>query len=471
MVDFPMAVNPPQGVSYAAPLIDFSPLSQLGDRFFQGAKSRSDYDQRQKLLGAFPNGLPTTPDGQIDYGAATQALAKLGLVGQVPEFAQLAASSPQGQAAAARAKATVEQEFLPKTVDIKRPGPFGDTVTETMMRGPAGFTPIPPTPGAPGAPGGGGSAAGGVPVDQNGDPLTGDAYLKSLPGPLQSIVKKVANYEISPTSLSIRGGHRERIMSAASQYDPDYDAALAPARFAAIKEFNSGGLNAPAGVITSGNTAIQHLKTLSDVSQKIGGASNWGPLNSILNKGNVAYKGQENDPDLVEYNNALGRFAEEATKFYRGIGGTDADIKQALDLVKAAQSPEARNRAIATQAELMQSKINALQDRWRQATGAGGWKKVTAAGDFPIVAQKSQDAMGEIMKRAGHAAPGPAPAEPGGRPAASASAPAPQAAGSRPQGISDDQILSEAKAAIAAGKDKGAVIERVRGWGVNPAGL
>jgi hypothetical protein len=469
MVDFPMMVNPPQGVSYAAPLIDFSPLSQLGDRFFQGAKSRSDYDQRQKLVGTFPNGLPTTPDGQIDYGAATQSLAKLGLVGQVPEFAQLAASSPQGLAAAERAKQTVQQEFTPKTKDITIPGAFG----EKKMT-------VEPVPGQPGkwrrvqVVDDTGAVSTGAAGNASQPDLNGEAFLKA--GNFTSyeagLIRKIANYEIMPDKVaSLRGDQRLRVLEAVSSYEPDYDAALAPARFAAIKEFNSGGLNAPAGVITSGNTAIQHLKTLSDVSQKIGGASNWGPLNSILNKGNVAYKGAENDPNLVEYNNALGRFAEEATKFYRGIGGTDADIKQALDLVTAAQSPEARNRAIATQAELMQSKINALQDRWRQATGAGGWKKVTAAGDFPIVAKKSLDAMSEIMKRAGHAAPGPAPAEPGGRPAASISAPAPQAAGSRPQNISDDQILSEAKAAIAAGKDRTAILARVRAWGVNPSGL
>lgn len=40
-----------------------------------------------------------------------------------------------------------------------------------------------------------------------------------------------------------------------------------------------------------------------------------------------------------------------------------------------------------------------------------------------------------------------------------------------PQGVSPDMALNEARAAIAAGKDRNAVIQRLQSWGIDPAGL
>jgi hypothetical protein len=293
----------------------------------------------------------------------------------------------------------------PDQISTPPQDPFGNSVG-----GPAPGVPMPrPRPYVPGtiggAPGAPGTAA--TPATQP----TGKAYLDNLPVAMRTIVEKVANYEINPSTLSTKGGQREKIMAAASQYNPDFDAALAPARFAAIKEFNSGGGNSPAGTITAGNTAIQHLKAISDASQKIGGTDNGWILNGVINKGNAALQNAKNNPDMIEYNNALGRFAEEATKFYRGIGGSEADIQRALHDVTAAQSPEARNRAIAVQADLMQSKINALQDRWKQATGPTGWNKI--AKDFPIIQGKSSAALDSIMERDGRPKYSKPSAEPG----------------------------------------------------------
>lgn len=85
MVDFPLAVNPPQGVSYAAPLLDFSPISKLGDRYAQGVKSRSELD----TIDTLKQGLPMTADGQIDYAAAAQMLAKSGNINAVTTLAKI----------------------------------------------------------------------------------------------------------------------------------------------------------------------------------------------------------------------------------------------------------------------------------------------------------------------------------------------------------------------------------------------
>lgn len=196
---------------------------------------------------------------------------------------------------------------------------------------------------------------------------------------------------------------QQQVKELVTQVDPTFETGNSGARVKVRNEFNAGGPNTPAGQITAGNTAIQHLAKLAGASDKIGGTNNGWIANSLLNKGNVAVEGMKNDPALVEYNNSLGRFAEEATKFYRGIGGSEADIKRALEDLTPGQSPEARKEAIRSQAELMHSKINALQDRWKQGMGP-------LVGDFPIVHQESKAAMDVINGRKSETESKPAPA-------------------------------------------------------------
>lgn len=350
-------------------------------------------------------------------------------------------------------------DATPKTIDIKRPGPLGDTITETMQNTPQGPRPIQfpgaqpqaipqaipqpssptisqqpaptavpqaaPQPGPqpapqlgpqPVQPGPQASAPGPVPVvapqpapqPQQPPPdiwtLQGPDFLKALaaqdPKSAQ-IVKGIADHEIDPNKLSIVGGHRERLLAAAKQYDPEYDAALAPARFAAIKEFNSGGPNSPAATIVSGGTTIGHLLHASDTSQRLGGTNSLGPLNSVVNKGRAAYEEQSNDPTYKEYNTTIGRIAEEGTKFYRGVGGTESDISRDIATMQPGQSQESRDRALATQAALIYSKVAALQDRFKQAMGTRAWEKVAKDNNFPVISEKNRDAVNVILKRGG----------------------------------------------------------------------
>lgn len=241
---------------------------------------------------------------------------------------------------------------------------------------------------------------------RSGQVLRNESFLSDLkkqdPG-IAALVQGIANYELDPSKVtSMKGGNRERVIGLVMQYDPSFSLPFYASRAAAVKEFNAGGPNSPAGTITSGNTAIQHLGELSDYGEKIGGTGSYGPLNSLINKANAGYKGLENDPDLKRYNSALGRFTEEATKFYRGVGGTESDIQRAISDVSAAQSPQARRAAIAEQARLMQSKINALQDRYKTAMGGPpGWQSAMrqASDDFPIIQQHSAESMKRILDR------------------------------------------------------------------------
>jgi len=232
---------------------------------------------------------------------------------------------------------------------------------------------------------------------------TGDEFLSAIPdGQDRQLVRQLINYDLDPGKLSAKNGNRERLIALASQADPDYRPSLYAPRAASIKEFTSGGPNSPASIITNGNTAIQHLGRMSELAEKLGGTNKAWILNGLVNWANVKAEELKNNPDLAAYKSAEDRFVEEATKFYRGVGGNKSDIDRALSILTPGQSPEARRAAILEQAELMQSKINALQGKYQNGVGPAGWKKMMseAGSEFPIVQKHSAEELEKIRKRA-----------------------------------------------------------------------
>jgi hypothetical protein len=69
-----MVGNAPGGVSYAAPLMDFSSIGNLGKDYQQGQQ----YQRTRALQTAFQDGLPRDQSGNIDIGAMADKLAKIG---------------------------------------------------------------------------------------------------------------------------------------------------------------------------------------------------------------------------------------------------------------------------------------------------------------------------------------------------------------------------------------------------------
>jgi hypothetical protein len=218
---------------------------------------------------------------------------------------------------------------------------------------------------------------------------------------LAATVRAIADYDTDPyRATSLRGDQRTKVLGLVQRYDPNYSAVQYAPRAAAMKEFMTGGPNSPAGSITSGNTAIQHLGQLAELSSKIGGTNDAWVLTQPLNWWNANVESWKNNPTLRQYHDMMGRYAEEATKFYRGIGGSESDVKRDIDNLTAAQSPESRAAALQQEAHAMYSKINAMQDRWKTAMGGvGNWEHAmrrAGVNDFPIIQKKSQDSLGTI---------------------------------------------------------------------------
>lgn len=82
-------VNPPGGMSYGAPLVDFSTIGDLANTFMQGRTSAFQNRANQRaedIATAFPNGIPMV-NGQPDYAAMMKILAQKGGVDQAIRLA------------------------------------------------------------------------------------------------------------------------------------------------------------------------------------------------------------------------------------------------------------------------------------------------------------------------------------------------------------------------------------------------
>jgi len=231
---------------------------------------------------------------------------------------------------------------------------------------------------------------------QNVSDLHGAEFLATLDpqiaGQVKAIVEGRAPY---PTGMFLKTPFGQKLATLVTQADPSFETGNATTRTKLRNEFSTGGPSSPAYAITAGNTAIGHLGELSDAAEGLNNSS-IPMVNSVYNNTAQAFGGGTN---VTKFNNILGRFAEEATKFYRGTGGTEADVQRDIANLNAAQSPAQLRTAIAAQAKLMQSKIDALQDRWR--TGMG-----PLVPDFPIVTGHSKQAMDRIKGRGANAGSG-----------------------------------------------------------------
>jgi hypothetical protein len=209
--------------------------------------------------------------------------------------------------------------------------------------------------------------------------------------------------------MLLKTPYGQKLASYVTQADPSFESGNATARVQTRKDFEAGGPNSVAGTITAGNTAIQHLGQLSDTIEELGKSDTGIPL---LNMGkNAIGTATGGAIPVVQFNNIMGKLAEELTKFYRGTGGDQADVARDLANFNPSMSLPQLRAATQTVAGLVASKVNALQDRWHTAMGPN-------VPDFPIVQPHSAQALSVVQQRGGAPAASAdvAPAAPGGAP-------------------------------------------------------
>lgn len=218
---------------------------------------------------------------------------------------------------------------------------------------------------------------------------------------VRAVVEGRAPY---PTGMILKTPYGQRLAQMVTQADPSFETGNATSRVKVRNEFKAGGVGSPAGQISAGNTALQHAGEMSDALERMKSPDSEGVLGAVGESGipfmsyyanklhNAAVQGTPEGKAYNDFMTAKNHFSEEVTKFYAGSAGSEAERARALANLDAAKSlPELRS-AIKTEANLMQGKVNALQERWRNGMGP-------LVPNFPLISKESQAAVDRIMQR------------------------------------------------------------------------
>jgi hypothetical protein len=218
---------------------------------------------------------------------------------------------------------------------------------------------------------------------------TGSAYLATLPQQAASQVKALAEGRMQfPSGTALKSPYWQGMLSAVSQYDPNFDAVNYNARANTRKAFTSGK---EAQTINALNTVAEHLGTFSDNAAALHNTS-FPMLNRVKN----AYLSETGDPRIAAFNTNKKAVADEVAKVWRASGGSESDIQENLKNLSGAQSPEQLNAAIGTLTQLIYGKIAALQDQY--ASGMG-----TTQAPRPLVSPEAKRAFDKALRRMGAA--------------------------------------------------------------------
>ncbi len=202
------------------------------------------------------------------------------------------------------------------------------------------------------------TGAGASAVDDKGNPLTGDAYLKTLDPRVATLAKQYANGDVAwPSGFALKNPMVLQATIAAQQYDPSANGN----RFSAVKAFNTGKQG---DLVRSLDVSTQHL----DVLDTLGKALKTGDT-KLLNTAKNAWKEQFGEEAPTDFNTAKTIVANEVVKSIVGGQNAEADRAKAQAAFDAAKSPEQLSGALKTVKSLMKGQINGVKQQYENSTG------------------------------------------------------------------------------------------------------
>jgi hypothetical protein len=195
------------------------------------------------------------------------------------------------------------------------------------------------------------------------DPQTGrrENWLKSQSPDVQAYIKKIADYEIDPRTTSIKGGHREQVLSAVAQYDPTYDQNSFGSRAKAIRDFATG---TQGNAVRSFDVAIDHLDTLQKYSDALK-SGDTRIINSLRNK----WLTETGSPLPTNVQAVAPIVGAEVSKAIIGSNNALADREELRKPLQIANSPEQISGAIQGYKGLMAGQLKGLKKQYEDTTG------------------------------------------------------------------------------------------------------
>jgi hypothetical protein len=248
--------------------------------------------------------------------------------------------------------------------------------------------------------------------------LFGDDYLKQFPPEVQAAVKDYVDGKSMPTG-NPRKGFTQAVKMVAQKYAQDIGTSADDSTFAGRRkmrtELNSASPGSLGGQLNIGNTAIGHLADLSDRAAALDNKDILGipSLSHVVNsaRGEIS---TDQAAKMRALQDAAQHYGQEITKFYAGSPGGEAERNRFIAATNAALTPKELSAVIASEAELMHSRLKGLES---QITGTLG----PAAKQYPVIRPESEKAFARIQQNVRRLSGEPAAAPGAARAAAQAS--------------------------------------------------
>jgi len=391
-VDTPPQAQPTQGTSSAPPAVQaafMQPPTQSGfGGAMRGALANMQGGPLGLLTGAIAGGLGMGQGNELDIARQNQQAQYQAFIGagMTPQNAMLAVLNPEAGKTLINEALTNKEKYQKIGVDAFGNENYGfvnerdQTINgRPIGQGEAGASPM----------SGGFLAPGVKSIDSS---LTGKDYLGQFSPEIQAAVQNYVDGKSTPTG-NPRKGFTQTVKMVAQKYGADIGQSVDDASFAARKTMrNQLSSSAPAslgGQINIGNTAAGHL---ADLSQKALDLGNWdtgiAPLTSIVNAARGL--GTEQAAKMEALKGAAQHYGQEITKFYAGSPGGTAERDRFIESVNGARSPKELAAILATEGELMRSRLDALGG---QISGVLGEEE---AKQYPVLRPDGQAALAKV---------------------------------------------------------------------------
>lgn len=270
---------------------------------------------------------------------------------------------------------------------------------------------------------GGAGASGSVGnIDQS---KTGDEYLAQFPQDIQASVKAYMNGDVMPTG-NARKGSTELIKRVALKYGQDLGIPVSDSIYNSKRkmqmDIGSSSPNSMGGILSNGKSAFAHLGELSDKAVDLGnyslnGLPGGGAMANAANAVTNAFGDSSTLGRIKGFQDNALKYGQEATKFYAGTGGGEAERMNTLNTLnpKQASGPELASY-LETERSLMMDRLRQKESQVRDVMGDGYLQA------HPVVTSDLKSSIAKIdaniAKLRSGAAPDAAPAPAAQAPAA-----------------------------------------------------
>lgn len=198
--------------------------------------------------------------------------------------------------------------------------------------------------------------------------VSGPEFLKTLPDKDARMARAIAEGRVDlPKGRQASDPNWMRWTEQAMQYDPDLDQSNVTSRRSTRRDFTSGS---NAKNITAINTALGHLESLAKDADALDNFGDLGPMTGTANRIRYKILEESGDPRTSKFKQSRDAVANELMRVFRQVGASTTEIKEWQDNISASQSPDQFKASIQTAAELLGSRLSAMNDSYQRGMGS-----------------------------------------------------------------------------------------------------